>query len=113
MVLTMLTLEEPFDMPSLIGIMAETDACERKRATEEVAEYALQQLGVEAKCFVRALLNVDTVERLGTVGGAAEVRAHPFFATIDWARLVRFELPPPLPAIATKPSEGQVRSPYA
>ncbi|EFN54238.1 hypothetical protein CHLNCDRAFT_135759 [Chlorella variabilis] len=35
----------------------------------------------------------DVEERLGSHGGAAEIRAHPFFAGIDWQRL--YEVKPP------------------
>jgi hypothetical protein len=46
------------------------------------------------------LLIFVPAHRLGTNGGAEAVRAHSFFAVIDWARLERLELPPPLPVLA-------------
>ena len=46
------------------------------------------------------LLIFEPAHRLGTNGGAEAVRAHSFFAAIDWARLERLELPPPLPVLA-------------
>ena len=46
------------------------------------------------------LLIFEPAHRLGTNGGAEAVRAHSFFAAIDWARLERLELPPPLRVLA-------------
>ena len=34
--------------------------------------------------FIRALLQPEVDARLGTRLGAAEVKAHPFFAGVDW-----------------------------
>ena len=39
-----------------------------------------------AEALVRALV-CDAPDRLGTVGGAAAVKAHPFFAGVDWDAL--------------------------
>lgn len=43
---------------------------------------------------MQALLNRNPLQRLGANGGA-EVRAHPFFATIDWDALYARKIPPP------------------
>lgn len=36
----------------------------------------------------------DPLHRLGS-NGAADVKAHPFFSSIDWDALLRLEIPPP------------------
>nr|AML77171.1 putative LOV domain-containing protein [Sphaerozosma laeve] len=41
----------------------------------------------EAKALMKALLERDPEKRLGSKKGAAEIKAHPFFADIDWALL--------------------------
>jgi serum/glucocorticoid-regulated kinase 2 len=41
----------------------------------------------EARSLLQGLLNRDPKKRLG-VNGAGEIRAHPFFAQIDWKRLI-------------------------
>lgn len=43
---------------------------------------------VEAKDLITALLQQNPRDRLGTAGGA-EVKAHPFFARLDWNSLLR------------------------
>ncbi|XP_022699131.1 microtubule-associated serine/threonine-protein kinase 3-like isoform X2 [Varroa jacobsoni] len=43
----------------------------------------------DVKDLCGALLMQNPVERLGTVGGAAEVREHPFFRAVDWDSLLR------------------------
>lgn len=47
-----------------------------------------------AALFIQALLNRSPLERLGANGGA-EVKAHPFFASVDWDALYRRQIPPP------------------
>nr|AHZ63913.1 phototropin [Penium margaritaceum] len=49
----------------------------------------------EAKSLIRGLLERDPEQRLGGKKGAAEIRAHPFFRSIDWA-LIRHQKPPTL-----------------
>lgn len=41
------------------------------------------------------LLDREPDHRLGAKGGASEVKAHPFFADVDWAELLqrKYELP--------------------
>ena len=41
----------------------------------------------ELKDLLRKLLQRDPSQRLGTKGGAEEVKNHPFFKTTDWALL--------------------------
>ncbi|KAL5488012.1 RIM15 [Sanghuangporus weigelae] len=45
---------------------------------------------LEALDFMKRLLNVDPSQRLGA-NGAAEVKAHPFFAVIDWDKVTTSE----------------------
>jgi len=54
--------------------------------------------GMDAQCvhLIRALLTREPKKRLGSGShGAADVRAHPFFESIDWASLMTKTLPPP------------------
>jgi hypothetical protein len=41
------------------------------------------------------LLNKDPSKRLGSHGGASEIKKHPFFAEIDWNAMMRKKIPPP------------------
>ena len=50
-----------------------------------------------AQDVMRKLLQRDPAERLGFDSGAEEIKAHPFFADIQWA-LIRNTKPPYLPA---------------
>lgn len=47
-----------------------------------------------AALFIQALLNRNPLQRLGANGGA-EVKAHPFFASMDWDALYRRQITPP------------------
>ncbi|XP_018024683.1 microtubule-associated serine/threonine-protein kinase 2-like isoform X2 [Hyalella azteca] len=42
-----------------------------------------------AKDLITALLTHNPLDRLGTVGGAAEIKEHPFFQPIDWNQILR------------------------
>ena len=55
------------------------------------------KLSPESKDLVQRLL-CDVGERLGTHGGAAEIKAHPFFKSIDWSRL-RSQQAPCVPSV--------------
>ncbi|PSC69607.1 serine threonine kinase 19 [Micractinium conductrix] len=50
-----------------------------------------------ARDFISRLL-CDVEERLGSAGGSAQLRAHPFFAGVDWQRLYEAR-PPYRPAV--------------
>lgn len=41
------------------------------------------------------LLEKDPSKRLGTKGGAEEIKQHPFFAEIDWDKMTAKQLPSP------------------
>ncbi|ODA83350.1 hypothetical protein RJ55_01863 [Drechmeria coniospora] len=54
-------------------------------------------LSVEAKDIIRAFCHVDRSRRLGNIsGGAARVKAHPFFAAVDWHGLLERRCPAPI-----------------
>ncbi|CAF5010178.1 unnamed protein product, partial [Rotaria socialis] len=42
-----------------------------------------------AKSLIEQLLEHDPSKRLGTLGGAYEIRSHPFCACINWNTLLR------------------------
>ena len=49
-----------------------------------------------AKDICARFLNRDPSKRLGSDNkGPAGIKAHPFFASIDWDKLVKREIPPP------------------
>ncbi|CAH2351544.1 serine/threonine-protein kinase Sch9p [[Candida] railenensis] len=52
-------------------------------------------LSPEGRSFVKGLLNRNPKHRLGSVGDARELRAHVFFADIDWDLLKKKNIPPP------------------
>jgi serine/threonine protein kinase len=49
-----------------------------------------------ARQYVSALLNRNPSERLGGAGDSGEVKAHPFFANIDWLELAERKVPVPI-----------------
>lgn len=52
-------------------------------------------LSPEGRSFVKGLLNRNPKHRLGAIGDARELRAHPFFRDIDWKLLCEKKIPPP------------------
>ncbi|EDK43093.1 serine/threonine-protein kinase SCH9 [Lodderomyces elongisporus NRRL YB-4239] len=52
-------------------------------------------LSPEGRSFVKGLLNRNPRHRLGATNDARELRAHPFFADIDWDLLRSKSIPPP------------------
>lgn len=52
-------------------------------------------LSTEGRNFVKGLLNRNPKHRLGSQGDAKELKAHPFFADIDWEALGKKNLVPP------------------
>lgn len=53
-------------------------------------------LGAEAKDLIKKLLDVNPKARLGSgPGGAKEIKAHPFFQSLDWNRLEQKHIEPP------------------
>ena len=66
----------------------------------------LDELPEDAADIVRQLLTVQVDHRLGcrkrtdaSQGALEEIKAHPFFAGLNWEALLRKQLPPPLSAI--------------
>lgn len=49
------------------------------------------QVPEDVKDLITALLHHSPLDRLGTVGGAIEVKEHPFFSSIDWDSLLRMK----------------------
>ncbi|KAK3130391.1 hypothetical protein QOZ80_6BG0492920 [Eleusine coracana subsp. coracana] len=58
--------------------------------------------------LVARLLEKDPARRLGFAGGADEVRAHPFFAGVDWEMLGEVSRPPYIPPPADDDDGGVV-----
>ena len=52
-------------------------------------------LSPEGRSFVKGLLNRNPKHRLGAINDGRELRAHPFFADIDWDALKQKKIPPP------------------
>ncbi|XDT45391.1 C2 domain profile [Nakaseomyces glabratus] len=52
-------------------------------------------LSPEGRSFVKGLLNRNPKHRLGAIDDGRELRAHPFFADIDWELLKQKKIPPP------------------
>ena len=52
-------------------------------------------LSQQSRSLLSSLLERDPERRLGTQGDAEEVKAHPFFAAIDWQKLKRREVAAP------------------
>lgn len=44
---------------------------------------------MDAELLIRLLLEKNPVDRLGTIGGATQVSAHPFFAPLDFDTILR------------------------
>ncbi|PWN96842.1 hypothetical protein FA09DRAFT_361575 [Tilletiopsis washingtonensis] len=58
----------------------------------------------DARELVDRLLVLDPMQRLGTgAEGVAEIKAHPFFKGVDWARLWTLEVPPISTGIFQRP----------
>jgi len=59
-------------------------------------------LSASARSLLQALLDRNPATRLGSNGDAEEVKRHPFFAGLDWNKLVRLELPAPFKPSVTE-----------
>jgi len=55
------------------------------------------------KDCVKKLLERETVNRLGNTAGAEEIKAHPFFKSVNWG-LLRWEVPPHVPKLKQAPA---------
>ncbi|EIW67606.1 protein kinase Sch9 [Tremella mesenterica DSM 1558] len=56
-------------------------------------------IGDDGKQFVKGLLNRNPQNRLGAKRGAAELKDHPFFSSINWDLLYRRQITPPFKPI--------------
>ncbi len=55
-----------------------------------------KKLSVEARDLLKQVLRKEPSQRIGCrEGGVDELKAHPWFATIDWMQLYRKEIDPP------------------
>ncbi|XP_078067438.1 ribosomal protein S6 kinase alpha-6 isoform X1 [Mustelus asterias] len=65
-----------------------------------------QFLSPEAQGLLRMLFKRNPGNRLGAgPDGVEEIKRHPFFATIDWNKLVRKEIQPPFKPASGKPED--------
>ena len=54
----------------------------------------------------------DPAKRIGTVGGAKEVKAHPYFHGTDWIAYEQVSDPPHIIWLNLSPLQGKVTPPY-
>jgi serine/threonine protein kinase len=80
----------------------------RQRQVNETMQLILRQpldiphwLSKEAISLISGLLERDPARRLGYRDDAAEIKAHPFFRSIDWVKLYNKELEPPIKPVVT------------
>jgi serum/glucocorticoid-regulated kinase 2 len=59
-------------------------------------------LSAEARSLIQALLERNPKLRLGYEQDGAEIRAHPFFAPVDWDKLQKKEVQPPFVPTVTE-----------
>jgi len=57
-------------------------------------DYPPENFTPEARDLLQKLFVADPMRRLGA-NGAHEIKAHPYFAGVDWYRLHALEIPPP------------------
>ncbi|KAK3273786.1 Phototropin-2 [Cymbomonas tetramitiformis] len=63
-------------------------------------------VSAECKDLLSGLLVKDPEQRLGSFGGAEEVKKHPFFASIEWP-LIRTMNPPFVPDVHGRPKDSE------
>lgn len=85
---------------------------DRERLFEKIRKSELHypaSLSPNAKSVLRGLLTKDPTKRLGSGPNDAEdIKRHPFFASVDWEKLQRGEVPPPwTPPIAGSSDTSQ------
>lgn len=58
----------------------------------------------EARNIIEGLLHKEQMKRLGARNDAVAVKAHPFFATINWSLLEKKKIDPPyVPCLVSSP----------
>jgi serine/threonine protein kinase len=61
---------------------------------------------VEAKSLLQGLLERDATKRLGSSEeDANELKRHPWFAKIDWDKLMKKQLEPPFKPVVSSPED--------
>jgi len=72
---------------------------DRKQTMNQIMKAKLAMptfLSQESQALLRALFKRNPLNRLGSgVGGINDIKAHPFFASIDWSDLMKKKLHPP------------------
>jgi len=76
-----------------------------KKICAGIIDYWPERFPADARDIVTALLQTAESRRLGLLaGGVSEIKAHPFYAALDWSALAALALPPPF-----RPSETEWR----
>ena len=79
-------------------VLLPSSACQIIRAKLHYPAY----LSADARGILQALLDRNPKTRLGSVNDAEDVKRHPFFAGLDWAKLQRLELTAPFKPSVTE-----------
>eukprot|EP00455_Lapot_gusevi_P020628 TRINITY_DN21838_c0_g2_i1.p1 TRINITY_DN21838_c0_g2~~TRINITY_DN21838_c0_g2_i1.p1 ORF type:complete len:418 (+),score=72.88 TRINITY_DN21838_c0_g2_i1:49-1302(+) len=83
---------------------------DRERLFQKILKSELmfpRQFSPEAKSLLKGLLNRDSNERLGSSKeDAKEIKAHPFFADIDFDLLLNLQIPPPFRPVVARDKNG-------
>jgi serum/glucocorticoid-regulated kinase 2 len=81
----------------------------RKEMMQDIVEKPIEMklsFSVEARSLLEGLLNRDISKRLGSgEDDAKQIKMHPWFAKIDWDRLMKKQLDPPFKPIVTGPED--------
>ena len=64
-----------------------------------------------ARDLLKKLMSRKEEERLGSKEGAAEVKRHPFYADINWAKLALKQLPTPFTSLKEMVEEKEINNP--
>jgi len=65
-----------------------------------------KSISKEAKDLLTKLLNKDPAKRLGTFGGAEEIKQHPWFKSVNWSDVLDKKVEPPIPYLKRKVKKG-------
>lgn len=102
----LLSGKRPFDKKRYEKIVEETGSAQNQDKRKVNKEYEMLRQEIEyptffssnAKSAIQGLLEVDEEKRLGS-NGTDEIKKHPFFANVDWDKLVqKHVIPPCVPA---------------
>ena len=80
----------------------------RKKTIEKITKGQLRfppYITDSLKDLLRKLLCRDVTKRLGSKGGAAEIKAHPWFRKIDWKAAEERTLQPPFAPIVVRAAD--------